>query len=295
MSQLVCKNISIAYEKENVVDTLSLTIEKGDYVSIIGENGTGKSSLLKGILGLVPIKSGQVDFDEGCSRKNIGYLSQQNPMQKDFPASVYEVVLSGCLKSKGFRPFFSKKEKELARSNLCKMGIENLRKSSYADLSGGQKQRVLLARALCATDRMIILDEPVTGLDPVATADMYHLVNKLNKDLGITIIMVTHDIDNALKYSNKILHLHKKNKYYFGPKEDYLIHGGCTEECCMPDTSELPQTPLDEGKILPEELKYGPADSECADPNCKCHFNISSRDIANYTKSALKDSGGGAK
>lgn len=273
MSQLICKNISIAYEKENVVDNLSVTIEKGDYVSIIGENGTGKSSLLKGILGLVSLKSGQVVFDEGCSRRNIGYLSQQNAMQKDFPASVYEVVLSGCLKSKGLKPFYSRKEKQTAMDNLKKLGIENLKKSCYADLSGGQKQRVLLARALCATDRMIILDEPVTGLDPVATADMYHLVNKLNKDLGITIIMVTHDIDNALKYSNKILHMHKKNKYYFGPKEDYLIHGGCTEECCMADVSELPKTPLDEEKILPEELKYGPADSECKNPTCQCHHH----------------------
>ena len=277
MSQLICKNISIAYEKENVVDNLSITVEKGDYVSIIGENGTGKSSLLKGILGLVALKSGQVIFDEGCSRKNIGYLSQQNLMQKDFPASVYEVVLSGCIKSKGFRPFYSKKEKNLALENLKRLGMDSLKKSCYADLSGGQKQRVLLARALCATDRMIVLDEPITGLDPVATADMYHLVNKLNKDFGITIIMVTHDIDNALKYSNKILHLHKNNKYYFGPKEDYLIHGGCTEECCMPDVLELPKTSLDEEKITKEELKYGPADSECKNPTCQCHHHTSSK------------------
>lgn len=295
MSQLVCNNISIAYEKENVVDSLSIKVEKGDYVSIIGENGTGKSSLLKGILGLVPIKVGQVIFDEGCSRKNIGYLSQQNPMQKDFPASVYEVVLSGCLKNKGFNPFFSKKEKELAISNLKKMGIYNLKKSSYADLSGGQKQRVLLARALCATDSMIILDEPITGLDPVATADMYRLVDKLNKELGITIIMVTHDIDNALKYSNKILHLHKKNKYYFGPKEDYLMHGGCTKECCVVDAEELPKTAFDKDGMQPDELKYGPADSECNDPSCRCHINISSKDIASYTRNALKDVNGGAK
>ena len=274
MSQLICKNISFAYEKEYVVDNLSVTIEKGDYVSIIGENGTGKSSLLKGILGLVGLKNGQVIFDEGCSRKNIGYLSQQNSMQKDFPASVYEVVLSGCLKNKGFKPFFTKKEKELAVNNIRRMGIENHKKTCYADMSGRQKQRVLLARALCATDRMIILDEPITGLDPVAAADMYHLVNKLNKDMGITIIMVTHDIDNALKYSNKILHLHKNNKYYYGPKEDYLVHGGCTDECCMTDAEELPETQLGEEKILPEEIKYGPAENECSNPTCKCHHHL---------------------
>ena len=140
MSQLICKDVSIAYEKENVVSNISFEIEKGDYVSIIGENGTGKSSLLKGILGLVPLKEGQIIFDEGCSRKNIGYLSQQNPMQKDFPASVYEVVISGCLKSKGLFPFYTKKEKELALKNLKKMGMEHLKNSCYADLSGGQKR-----------------------------------------------------------------------------------------------------------------------------------------------------------
>ena len=276
MSQLICKDVSIAYEKENVVSNISFEIEKGDYVSIIGENGTGKSSLLKGILGLVPLKEGQIIFDEGCSRKNIGYLSQQNPMQKDFPASVYEVVISGCLKSKGLFPFYTKKEKELALKNLKKMGMEHVKNSCYADLSGGQKQRVLLARALCATDSVIVLDEPITGLDPVATNDMYRLVEKLNKEQKITIIMVTHDIDNAIKYSDKILHLHRNNKYYFGPKEDYLIHGGCTPDCCM-------------------DVKYGPADSECSDPSCKCHISFNGKELAKQTRSALKASDGGMK
>lgn len=229
MSQLECKNLCIAYEKENVVEDFSMVVEKGDYISVIGENGTGKSSLLKGILGIVPLKSGNVEFSDGVKRNNIGYLSQQNPLQKDFPATCFEVVLSGCLTRKGILPWYKNSEKELARSNMKKLGIENLIKKSFADLSGGQRQRVLLARALCATDKIIFLDEPITGLDPIATRDFYNIIEKLNKE-GITIIMITHDVDNALKYSNKVLHMHKY-KYFFGNKADYLIKGGCTEEC----------------------------------------------------------------
>ncbi|MBQ1193948.1 MAG: metal ABC transporter ATP-binding protein [Lachnospiraceae bacterium] len=230
MSQLICKNITIAYEKENVVEAFSMAVEKGDYISIIGENGTGKSSLLKGILGIVPLRSGSVEFSDGVKRNNIGYLSQQNPLQMDFPASCYEVVLSGCLTKKGILPWFSKTEKELAASNMEKLGIANLKHKSFADLSGGQRQRVLLARALCATDKIIFLDEPINGLDPIASRDFYNIIEKLNKEMGITIIMITHDVDNALKYSNKVLHMHKY-KYFFGNKAEYLLKGGCTEEC----------------------------------------------------------------
>ncbi|NLL93484.1 MAG: metal ABC transporter ATP-binding protein [Clostridiales bacterium] len=230
MAQLICKSVSIAYEKENVVEDFSMEVEKGDYISVIGENGTGKSSLLKGILGIIPLKSGEVTFSDGVKRNNIGYLSQQNPMQKDFPASVGEVVLSGCLTRKGFLPFFSHRERERAIKNMDRLGILELEHKSFADLSGGQQQRVLLARALCATDKIIFLDEPITGLDPIASKDFYALIEKLNKELGITIIMITHDVENALKYSNKILHMHKY-KYFFGNKAEYLIDGGCTEEC----------------------------------------------------------------
>jgi zinc transport system ATP-binding protein len=233
MSQLICKNIFIAYEKENVVEDFSMTVEKGDYISVIGENGTGKSSLLKGILGIVPLKSGTVEFDDGVRRDNIGYLSQQSPLQKDFPATCYEVVLSGCLTRKGILPWYKKNEKELAYSNMEKLGIVELAKKSFADLSGGQRQRVLLARALCATDKIIFLDEPITGLDPIATRDFYNIIEQLNKE-GITIIMITHDVDNALKYSNKVLHMHKY-KYFFGNKAEYLVKGGCTEECMCDD------------------------------------------------------------
>lgn len=220
MSQLRCCNITIAYEKDIIVKDLSFEAERGDYISIVGENGTGKSSLLKAILGLLHVKSGEILFGDGLRRNNIGYLSQQNPMQKDFPASVFEVVLSGCLNSRGMLPFFGAKDKKKAKSNLGKLGMASLLRQSFADLSGGQKQRVLLARALCATDKMIFLDEPITGLDPAAMRDMYELIEKLNREMNITIVMVTHDIENAIKYSNKILCLRKED-YFFGSKEEF--------------------------------------------------------------------------
>lgn len=218
--QLRCSNLTIAYEKDIVIENLTFQAEKGDYISIIGENGTGKSTLLKAILGLLPLKAGTIQFGDGLKRTNIGYLSQQNPLQKDFPASVFEVVLSGCLNKKGFHPFFSKADKQTARDNLEKLGMLELLHQSFADLSGGQKQRVLLARALCATDRIIFLDEPITGLDPVAMREMYELIEKLNHEMNITIIMVTHDIDNAIKYSNRILCLRKKD-YFFGTTKEF--------------------------------------------------------------------------
>lgn len=221
MKQLICKDITIAYEKENVVENVSFEVEEGDYVSVIGENGTGKSSIFKAILGLVPLKSGDISFEDDIKNTGMGYLSQQNPMQKEFPASVLEVVLSGCLNRKGFIAFFNKRDKEAARDSLRKLGIENLANQSFADLSGGQKQRVLLARALLATEKIMFLDEPITGLDPVAMKDMYDMIEKLNKELHITIIMVSHDIENAVKYSNKILSL-TKSGYFFGTKDEYI-------------------------------------------------------------------------
>lgn len=220
MSQLECKNITIGYEKDIAISDVSFLVEKGEYISIVGENGTGKSSILKGILGLIPIRSGEIAFEDKLLKSHIGYLSQQNPMHKEFPASVYEVVLSGCQNSKGFSPFYSKKSKASARKNIVRLGMEDYIKKSFADLSGGQRQRVLLARALCATERMILLDEPVTGLDPIAIREMYALIEKLNRDYKITIIMVTHDIEKALEYSDRILHLSKED-YFFGTVEEY--------------------------------------------------------------------------
>ncbi len=227
MAQIICENVSISYEKEKVIDNLSFGIEQGDYVSIVGENGSGKSSIIKGILGLVPLKNGKISFEEGCKRSHIGYISQQNPNQKDFPASVYEVVLSGCLSSKGWLPFFSKKLKKIAKDYMELLGVDEFADKNFKELSGGQKQRVMLARALCATDRVLFLDEPVTGLDPVAILEFYEIINNLNKTKGITIIMVTHDTQNALNYSNKILHLYRdSSKFFFGTKEEYMKHEG---------------------------------------------------------------------
>lgn len=221
MIQIECKNISIAYEKENVIKDLSIEIEEGDYISIVGENGSGKSSFIKGVLGLVPLKNGTICLKNNLKRNNIGYLSQQNPNQKDFPASVFEVVLSGCINKKGVSPFFSSKLKKLAKDNLEKLGMKELIKKSFAELSGGQKQRVLLARALCATDKIIFLDEPITGLDPIATKELYSIISKLNKEMKLTIVMVTHDIESAMKYSDKILHM-KKDDYFYGSKDEYI-------------------------------------------------------------------------
>ncbi len=227
MAQIICENVSVSYEKEKVIDNVSFSIEAGDYVSIVGENGSGKSSIIKAVLGLVPLRGGKVTLAEDCKRTHIGYISQQNPSHEDFPASVSEVVLSGCLSSKGFWPFYSKRLKKTAREYMELLGVDEFADKTFRDLSGGQKQRAMLARALCATDKVLFLDEPVTGLDPVAILEFYEIINNLNKKMGITIIMITHDIQNALNYSNKILHLYRdSSKYFFGTKEDYMKHEG---------------------------------------------------------------------
>ncbi|MBQ9981908.1 MAG: ABC transporter ATP-binding protein [Oscillospiraceae bacterium] len=214
-----CKNVSMNYDRRLAVDDVSFDVYKGDYLCIVGENGSGKSTLMKGILGLMKLNSGEIFFT-GMSRNELGYLPQQTVVQRDFPASVYEVVLSGCLNQKGFKPFFSRSDKEKAKKNIELLKITNIAKKSYRDLSGGQQQRVLLARALCATRELLILDEPVTGLDPVVTADMYNIIKHLNGH-GITVIMVSHDIPSALKYGTKILHMGTKLEF-FGTVEEYM-------------------------------------------------------------------------
>ena len=219
MSQIECKDVSVKYENQVVLEDISFSIDQGDYLCIVGENGSGKSTLVKTILGLENSKLGQIVFGEGLNKNEIGYLPQQTQAQKDFPASVYEVVLSGCLNSKGFSPFYSMKDKKLANEMIKSLGIENIKRKSFRELSGGQQQRVLLARALCATKKIIILDEPITGLDPTVTREMYSLIKEINKK-GITIIMVSHDINFAVNNASKILHL-KKNIKFFGNTEDY--------------------------------------------------------------------------
>lgn len=219
MPQLLCENLSLGYNSHTVVENLNFSVNTGDYLCIVGENGSGKSTLMKTILGLLKPLSGKITTGDGLLPDEIGYLPQQTEVQRDFPASVNEIVLSGCQSRCGKRPFYNHKEKALAMENIRKMGIENLRKKCYRELSGGQQQRVLLARALCATQKMLLLDEPVSGLDPIVTKEMYALIEELHKD-GITIIMISHDIEAAKKYATHILHIGKN--IFFGTKEEYI-------------------------------------------------------------------------
>lgn len=219
MAQLICSNISLGYNSKAILKNLNFKIHKGEYLCIVGENGSGKTTLMKTILRLIPPLEGKIYTDDGLLPDEIGYLPQQTEVQRDFPASVKEIVLSGCQSRCGKRPFYNKAEKALAIENIKKMGVYDLQNRCYRELSGGQQQRVLLARALCATQKMLLLDEPVSGLDPNATEEMYELIDSLNKS-GITIIMISHDMEAALKYATHILHIGKE--IFFGKKEDYL-------------------------------------------------------------------------
>ena len=219
MALLSCNKLCVGYDNNVVAADLDFEINAGDYLAVVGENGAGKSTLIKTLLGLIKPVSGEIIMGEELKRTGVGYLPQQTVVQKDFPASVWEVVISGCLPTMKFRPFYGKNEKETARLNIKRMGLEGLEKRSYRELSGGQQQRVLLARALCAAGEMILLDEPVAGLDPKVTEEMYELIEKLNKE-GTTVIMISHDIPAAIKYANKILHV--GSKPFFGTKELYV-------------------------------------------------------------------------
>ncbi|NMD37352.1 MAG: ABC transporter ATP-binding protein [Christensenellaceae bacterium] len=221
MTLLTCKDLSLGYDGATVVEGLNFTVNAGDYLCIVGENGSGKSTLIKTILRLKSPISGEILTGGGLKPNQIGYLPQQTQIQKDFPASVMEVVLSGTLNQKGFKAFYNKADKQKAKDNLAKMDILNLQNKCYSELSGGQQQRVLLARALCATQKLLLLDEPVSGLDPKLTIEMYKLIEKLNKEHGITIIMISHDFSAALKYASHILHIGYK-PLFFGTKDDYL-------------------------------------------------------------------------
>ena len=220
MAQLTCQNLTVGYDGRTVLQGLHFEVNPGDYLCILGENGSGKSTLMKTILGLQAPISGTILTGDGLRKNEIGYLPQQTQVQKDFPASVREIVLSGCQGRCGSRPFYSKEEKRLAEENIGKMGIGSLTKRCYRELSGGQQQRVLLARALCATRKMLLLDEPVSGLDPRVTAEMYGLIERLNREEGITVMMISHDISAALKYASHILHI--GDSVFFGTKTAYL-------------------------------------------------------------------------
>lgn len=218
MKQMILDNITIQYENTPVIKNLSFEIEKGDYICVLGENGSGKSTLVKGMLGLVKTKSGKITYN--IKKNQIGYLPQRTQLQKDFPCSVKEVVMSGLISKKGLRPFFTKSEKQLAKKNMERLGIWDFKERSINELSGGQQQRVLLARALCAGESFIILDEPVTGLDRNISEIFYEIVTKLNNE-GVTIFTVSHDTHLALKNAKKILYL-ENDGYFFGEKEEFL-------------------------------------------------------------------------
>ena len=216
---IICQDLKLGFGANILVEHLSFTIEKGSYLCIVGENGAGKSTLLRAILGLLKPLSGSITLGEGLQRREIGYLPQQTFVQRDFPASVREVVLSGCQGRCGLRPFYNREEKQIAEKAMEQMEITGLAETCYRDLSGGQQQRVLLARALCASDKLLVLDEPVSGLDPKMAETMYRLVARINRDMGITIIMISHDVREAIPYATHILHMDKD--YFFGTAEAY--------------------------------------------------------------------------
>jgi zinc transport system ATP-binding protein len=233
MLQIKCENLNLGYDGKTVVSGLSFSVNAGDYLCIVGDNGSGKSTLMKTLLKLQTPFSGQIIIGDGLTSSEIGYMPQQTEIQKDFPASVREVVRSGCLNRCGLRPFYSRTEKQMAEESMAKLGITSIAKRCYRELSGGQQQRALLARALCAAQKILLLDEPVSGLDPKASVELYDLIAQLNNE-GITIIMISHDIAASAKYASHILHIDRvseislpeskmqQSALFFGFKTDYL-------------------------------------------------------------------------
>lgn len=213
MALITVEDLSLGYESGVIAKDINFEVNKGDYLFVLGENGSGKSTLMKTLLNLRNPVSGKIIYGDGLKRNEIGYLPQQTDVQKDFPASVKEIVLSGCQGRCGLRPFYSKVEKELASKNIRLMGIEDLASRCYRELSGGQQQRVLLARALCAAGKVLLMDEPVAGLDPEASKNMYELISNLNKN-GMSVIMISHDIEASEKYATHILSFGKEVKFY---------------------------------------------------------------------------------
>ena len=217
---IVCRDVSLGYEGKSVLTDLDLTIAKGDYLCVVGDNGSGKSTLMRGLLGLIQPQSGTIEHAPALKHGAIGYLPQQTRAQRDFPATVLEVVLSGCLNRQGLHFFYTPAQRSEAMMNLGKLGILELKDACYRDLSGGQKQRTLIARALCATDKLLILDEPITGLDPASTQDFYAVIRHLNRDEKVAVLMVSHDIGNIVTQANKILQL-KQTVQFYGTVDEY--------------------------------------------------------------------------
>lgn len=223
MPLITCEHLCLGYEGKTIVSDLNFSVNAGDYLCIVGENGSGKSTLMKTLLNLQKPISGRIITGDGLKPDEIGYLPQQTDVQRDFPASVREIVLSGCQSRCGMRPFYNKYEKMLAKKAMSLMDISDLPGRCYRELSGGQQQRVLLARALCAAEKLMLLDEPVSGLDPKVTAEMYSLIERLNKENGISVIMISHDVSAALEYATHILHIGRE--IFFGTKNEYEKSG----------------------------------------------------------------------
>ncbi len=220
MSLITSENLTLAYDAVPVAENIGFVVNEGDYLCVVGENGSGKSTLVKAILGLHPIAGGTLTVSPEVRRGGIGYLPQHTPAQRDFPASVREIVRSGCLRRAGMRPLWNGSDKRLADEAMVRMGIDHLAGKCYRELSGGQQQRVLLARAYCATGRLIVLDEPIAGLDPLAMTEMYHMIAAMNRE-GVAVVMVSHDVAAAVTYASHILHM-SRTTTYFGTTEAYL-------------------------------------------------------------------------
>ncbi len=220
MAQITCRDVALGYEGRIVTENLSFTVNGGEYICIVGENGSGKSTLVKALLHLRTPMRGSITLGDGLSPSQIGYLPQQTPVQRDFPASVGEIVLSGCLNRCGLRPFYTRQERAVADACMERLGILDMKRRCYRDLSGGQQQRVLLCRALCATRKMLLLDEPAAGLDPPTTKELYGVIDTLHRD-GITVVMVSHDIEAALRHATHILHIGHDRPFY-GTRDAYL-------------------------------------------------------------------------
>ena len=214
-----CQNLSLGYDGQTIVHHLNFSVEAGDFLLIAGENGSGKSTLLKGLLRLISPMEGTIRFGSDYTQSQCGYLSQQAAAKQDFPAGVLEIVLSGNLGKKSFLPFYSQAERRTAEEKMRLLEITELKESCFRELSGGQQRRVLLARSLCAAEKVLVLDEPFAGLDPLISAELNRLLEKINKETGMTIIMVSHEIE-AAKCATKVLHL-RKQQLFFGSLEEY--------------------------------------------------------------------------
>lgn len=238
MEILKCEHLQVKYDNRTVIDDLNFSISYGDYLCIVGDNGAGKSTLLKCLLGLKNASAGTVSFDTNLKKNQIGYVSQALDINNDFPATVTEVVLSGCLNQHGLSPFYTKQEREHALEILGELNMSDYIGKSFKELSGGQQKRVLLARALMASEKLLLLDEPVAALDPIATEEFYDTMRHLNKS-GMTLIMVSHDIHKAVHNASHILHLSNCMPNFFGTHSEYLAsdightylgeHGHCSQ------------------------------------------------------------------